>query len=104
MTKYYATINFVLPQNVSDSEIKGWQELLHDSAIWAGAEDLEVFFIESEKIIGISIPIEQDPMLVLEAGSILGQVQRSVEISEFKFSETWMSIIDEQGNIVESPV
>ena len=104
MTIYYARANFKLPDHATDADIKAWQELLHDSGMWAGADDLDVFFIESEKIVGISIPLEQEPMLVLEAGSILGQVQRSVEISELKCPQQWLSIVDAENNIFDSPV
>jgi hypothetical protein len=103
MTTYYARANFKLPVDVSGEQIVAWQDLLHDSAIWAGAEDLDVFFIEKQLIIGISIPVEDDPMLLLEAGSILGQVQRSVEASDLKSPQQWLSIVDEQGNIIDSP-
>lgn len=103
MTQIYARKNFRLPSNVTSDIISQWQELLHDAAIDGGAfEDIDVFYVEKERVIGVSVPIENDPMLVLEAGAILGYVTAEVNRSDLDSPERWMSVHDENGDVIES--
>jgi hypothetical protein len=43
-------------------------------------------------------------MLLLEAGSILGYVTAEVDRSGLLSPERWMSVHDENGDVIESPV
>ena len=105
MTQIYARQNFRLPTNVTSDILSQWQELLNGAALDGGAfEDIDVFFSEKENIIGVSVPIETDPMLLLEAGSILGYVTAEVDRSGLLSPERWMSVHDENGDVIESPV
>jgi hypothetical protein len=103
MTQIYARKNFRLPSNITSDAISEWQELLHDAAIDGGAfDDIDVFYSEKERVIGVSVPIENDPMLVLEAGAILGYVTAAVDRSALDSPERWMSVHNESGDVIES--
>ena len=105
MTQIYARKNFRLPANVISDIISQWQELRQDAAIdGGGSDDIDIFYSEKESVIGVSVPIENDPMLMLEAGAILGYVTAEVNRSNLYSAERWMSINDDKGNVLESPV
>jgi hypothetical protein len=104
MSQIYARKNFRLEGEVTVDLISQWQKLLHDTALWGGADDLDVFYIEDKKIVGVSIPINTDPMLLLEAGEVLGFVTAEVERSSLRSPQCWISVHDELGNVIESPV
>lgn len=105
VTFAYARLNIQLdPESVTPHEIADLQELLHDSALWAEAEDVEVFYSEKNNIVGISIPVEEDPASILEAGAVLGMCQRAWEDSETVKGSTWLSLITPKGEIIYSPL
>lgn len=105
MSQIYARKNFRLEGEITAELISQWQKLLHDAALNGGAsDDLDVFYIEDEKVAGASIPIDTDPMLLLEAGEVLGFVTAEVERSSLRFAQCWISVHDELGNVIESPV
>ncbi len=102
----FARLNIHL-QNTPEIEttISKLHELLYDAALWAGAEDPEVFFESEKLIVGVSVELENDTMLILEAGAILGQCQRAYEQANFpiKAHAAWFSIVDVDGTVIESP-
>lgn len=105
MDTLYARMNFLLDEVGSTKElIQEWQEVLHDAAIWNDAEDADVFYLEKERVIGVSIPLENDLMLTLEVGVILGAVKVEIEKSKLKFLQNWISIHDANDNVIESTV
>lgn len=105
MSQVFARMNFRLPSDVSIEQITEWQSLLHDAGLECGASnDVDVFFSENENVIGISVPLENDPMLLLEAGSVLGYATAEADRSKLRSSQRWISIHDENGNVIESPV
>jgi hypothetical protein len=103
MNLVYVRTNFLIDSDVSDAIISKWQELLHNAALEGGADDVDVFYSDIESIIGVSIPLEEDAMLILEAGHVLGYIHSAVDSSDLKYSEFWMSINDEFGAVIESP-
>ena len=105
MSQVFARMNFRLPTDVSIEQVAEWQSILHDAGIEGGAwDDIDVFYSEKENVIGISVPLENDPMLLLEAGSILGYVTAEVDRSKLQSPQRWISIHNENGNVIESPV
>ena len=105
MSQLYARKNFRLPETVTSDILSQWQELLHDAAIDGDAEDdIDVFYSVTEKIIGVSLPIKNDPMLLLEVGSVFGYITAQVNRSELNSPERWISVHDENGDAIESPV
>jgi len=102
----FARFNLHLKDNSKiEADITDLQELLYNSAVWAGAEDPEVFYESDKNVVGVSVPFENDIMLILEAGAILGQCQVAYEKSKYMESikANWLSIVDASGKVLESP-
>jgi hypothetical protein len=108
MTKeiLFARFNIHL-KKTSDLEasISKIQELLYESALYADAEDPEVFFESEKSIVGVSVDLENDTMLILEAGAILGRCQMAYMQADFPIDAhaNWFSIVDANGNVIQSP-
>lgn len=101
----YARLNIELKNSdVNPKAIEELQELLYDAAIWGGADDAEVFYIESKNIVGVSVPVEDDPGTLLEAGSVLGMCQRTWEESSVAKGANWLSLATSKGEIIYSPM
>jgi len=101
----YACLNIQMrAEDVNPKLIAELQALLHDAAIWADADDAEVFYIESKNIIGVSILVDKDPSSILEAGCVLGMCQRSLEESRMVSVSTWLSIEASNNKIIYSPL
>ncbi len=81
------------------------QELLYNAALWAGADDPEVFFESEKSIVGVSVELEDGTMMILETGAVLGQCQLAFEKADFTEATlaNWFSIVDSDGNVIESP-
>lgn len=101
----YARLNIELKNSdVNPKAIEELQELLYDAAIWGGADDAEVFYIESKNLVGVSIPVDEHPASVLEAGSVLGMCQRTWEESDSLKGTNWLSLATLKGEIMYSPL
>ena len=84
-----------------------WQEFLDSAAIEGFADEHEVFFLSSQGIVGVSVPYEDDdPLILLEAGGVLGYCRRRVEESGIGGSKnsTWFSLHDSDDSIIDSPI
>ncbi len=46
------------------------------------ADEIETFYDAKQRIVGVSIPLEDDVMLTLEVGSVLGSCQMAFEDME----------------------
>ena len=99
----YARFNIHIKHPITDEEVKELQSDLYNAALWGNAEDPEVFFEENPKIIGVSIHVDNDPMLLLECGSSFGFCHVAYEKFKKVYGPTWISIHDENGNVLESP-
>ena len=88
-----------------EATVTSLQELLYNAALWAGAEDPEVFFESEKSIVGVSVELEEDTMMILEAGAILGQCQLEFEKADFAEAThaNWFSIVDNNGKVIQSP-
>jgi hypothetical protein len=83
-----------------------WQALLNDSAIEGYADDYEVFYLSQRGVVGLSVPYEDDDsMLLLEAGVVLGFCQSRCEQSDIGGIESmWLSLHDADDSIIDSPI
>ena len=84
----------------------GWQALLNDSAIEGYADDYEVFYLSQRGVVGLSVPYEDnDPMLLLEAGAVLGFCQSRCEASDIGgIDSMWLSLHDADDSTIDSPI
>ena len=83
-----------------------FQQYLYDSAMDGLAEDFEIFYYEQDALVGVSVSFDaDDPMSLLEAGSVLGYCLRRFEEYEgaVKVKHNWLSLHD-AGEKVEGSV
>ena len=102
----FARFNIHLKSSTAqEATVTSLHQLLYDAAVWAGAEDPEVFFQSEKSIVGVSVQLEEDTMLILEAGAILGQCQLAYEQADFTIDAhaNWYSIVDADGEVIQSP-
>ncbi len=102
----YARLNIQLAAVPDIEEIASEvEELLHDAAIDGYADEFETFYDAKKRIVGVSIPMEDDAMLTLEAGSVLGRCQMAFEeMEDAPESESiWFSIHELDDTTLESP-
>ncbi len=106
METNFARFNIELDKNENLGKNAAlWQVQLDNFAIEGLAEDYEVFFSEKNAIVGVSIPFDENPMSLLEAGSVLGYCLARYEQSDLDSKRSsWLSIHDGAGNVINSPV
>jgi hypothetical protein len=104
MIMNYARLNLKIRKELATStNIEKWQKILYDAAIWGETDDAEVFFTDSELVIGVSVPYEDNGLSLLEAGMTLGFCQRIREENEDDiFEYSWQSLHNEDGTTIES--
>lgn len=100
--KIYARFNVRPAASVTADEQAQLQDLLFDSAIWAEAEDPEVFVEEDNNVFGISVELENELLSILETGAVLGQCQSAYEKSGIAVGTSWFSIHDEHGKVIDA--
>jgi hypothetical protein len=107
MSIKFARFNIQLSEG-SDIEIKAdqWQALLNDAAIEGYADDYEIFYLSKQGVVGVSVPYEDDdPMLLLEAGAILGFCQSKCEHSDIGgIQSMWLSLHGADESTIDSPI
>jgi len=105
MTTLYARLNIGLKPGIDRATVaRSYEAVLHDAAIDGYADDFEVFYLESSGIVGVAVPFKDDESWsLLEAGQVLGYVQRCVEESDLDGAETfYASIVTADGTSVSS--
>ncbi len=102
MGKLFARFNIHITKPTTAEDISKLQAALYDAALWAAADDPEVFFLEDKNVLGVSVEVEEDRLSMLEAGSILGQCQLTYERSDLAIGPTWLSLHDSDGEVIET--
>jgi hypothetical protein len=104
MTMNYARLNLKVRKEAATSiNIERWQKILYDAAVWGETDDAEVFFSDSELVMGVSVPYEDNGLGLLEAGMTLGFCQRIKEENGGDiFEHSWQSLHTEDGTTIES--
>jgi len=104
MSTHFARLNiqFTNMPNI-EQHLIAWDELLCDFAAEGYADEFEFFYINASNTIGISVSFEQnDAQEMLEAGAVLGYVQRCYEQSDMPTGTTWISIHDAKDNTIST--
>ena len=106
MTTKYARFNLQLkPTDGLTALLPEFQQYLHDAAIEGLAEEFEIFYYEQEALIGVSVLFDSDdPMELLEAGSVLGYCLRRYEEyrGDVQVRHTWLSLHDDDEKVEDS--
>lgn len=107
MATKFARYNIQLSQS-PEIELKAdqWQAVLNDAAIDGYADDHEAFYLSRQGIVGVNIPYDDEvPMLLLEAGAVLGFCQSRCEASDIGGIESmWLSLHDADDSTIDSPI
>ena len=107
MTIKFARFNIQLSEGPDVELIADqWQKVLNDSAIEGYADDYEVFYLSKQGVVGVSVAYKDgDPMLLLEAGAVLGFCQSRCEASDIGGMESmWLSLHDADDSTIDSPI
>ncbi|WP_108646665.1 hypothetical protein [Polynucleobacter rarus] len=104
METKYARLNLKLKNDkVTNEDLEKWQKTLYESALEGLADDVEVFYLETEKVIGVSVPYYDEGLSLLEAGMALGYCQRTIEDNYVNiFNQSWNSLHESDGTVIES--
>lgn len=98
----FARLNIEIVDEVTQASIERLQAALYDKAIWASAEDPEVFYEEESSVIGLSIETSSDHLSLVEAGSVLGQCQVAYEATGIRGKASWISLHKVNGDVIET--
>lgn len=105
MTTNFARFNIQLePSPDLEAKVTNWEAVLSEAAHSGYADDFEFFYIAEKRVIGINIPFEvENPMSLLEAGSVLGYVHKCYEASDIPTGASWLSIHDSKDTTLDTP-
>ena len=77
----YARINFELPAaDCTQAVIRSWLEVLENAVNWSYSSNYSLFFNQDLCTVGISIPVKNEAIELLEVGSVMGIVK--IEVAE----------------------
>lgn len=103
MTIRFARINFELAADeCTPVDIDAWMEVLDDAVNWADTQDYKLFLNQALSVIGVSIPVSPVEIGLLEAGAALGTVKLEVVLSELKFENLWLSVQDQDTDVISA--
>ena len=98
----YARINFELPAaDCTDAVIKSWIEVLEDAVNWGHSNDYTLFFNQEFRIVGVSIPVKNEALQLLEVGVVMGIVKIEVVLNDLKFDNLYLSLEDLDSDAIE---
>jgi len=99
----YSRINFQLPAaDCKEAAIQSWIEVLEIAVNWSYASEYNLFFNQEHRIIGVSIPVKNEALELLEVGAALGTVKLEVVLSDLKFENLWLSVQDQDTDLIEA--
>jgi hypothetical protein len=103
MSTQYARLNLKLKADCATEEnTEKWQQILNDAALNGLADDVEVFYVESKQMMGVSIAYD-DEMTLVEAGVALGYCQHAYEDAEVNiFEYSSLALYEADGTVIES--
>lgn len=102
-----ATLNMKFSDGENSNEtILAMEQVLIDAANDSDAEDFEIFYLESDRVLSISFPFEEDCFLeLLEAGVVLGNCQQQIMDSDLvRCLSFWKSVDALDGTTIASPI
>ena len=99
-----ARFNIHVKNKIDPEDLKKLETILFDAAVWANAGyDAEIFYEENTNVMGVNIEIENDLLLLVETGAVLGRCQEAAEKSGIHPGPTWFSIHDGNGDVLDTP-
>ena len=98
----YSRINFELPaEDCTEALIQSGIEVLEVAVNWSYAREYNLFFNGELCTVGVSIPVDNQSIALLEVGAVLGIVKIEVVLTELKFENLWLSLEDHDTDVIE---
>jgi hypothetical protein len=98
----YSRINFELPaEDCKEAVIQSWIEVLEDTVSWFYASKYNLFFNQELYTIGVSIPVDNQAIALLEVGAVLGIARVEVVLKKLRFENLWLSLEDQDTDVIE---
>ena len=98
----YSRINFELPaEDCREAVIQSWIEVLEIAVNWSYASEYNLFFNQERCTVGVSIPVDNQAIALLEVGAVLGIVKIEVVLTELRFDNLWLSLEDHDTDVIE---
>jgi len=98
----YSRINFELPtEDCTEAVIQSWIEVLEDTVSWFYASKYNLFFNQELYTIGVSIPVDNQAIALLEVGAVLGIARAEVVLKKLRFENLWLSLEDQDTDVIE---
>jgi hypothetical protein len=98
----YSRINFELPaEDCKEAVIQSWIEVLEDTVSWFYASKYNLFFNEALCTVGVSIPVKNEALELLEVGAVLGIARVEVVLKKLRFENLWLSLEEHDTDVIE---
>jgi hypothetical protein len=98
----YARINFELSaSDCTEAVIHSWLEVLEDAVNWGYFHDYTLFFNQELWIVGVSIPVKNEVLELLEVGAVMGIVKIEVVLNDLRFDNLWLSLEEHDTDVIE---
>jgi len=89
----YSRINFELPsEDCTEALIQSWIEVLEIAVNWSYDKQYNLFLNEELCTVGVSIPVDNQAISLLEVGAVMGIVKMEVVLTELRFENLWLSL------------
>lgn len=98
----YARINFELPaEDCTETAIQSWIEVLENAVNWSYDGEYNLFFNEKLRTVGVSIPVDNQAIALVEVGAVMGIVRIEVVLNELVFKNLWLSLEDHDTDVIK---
>lgn len=98
----YARINFELSaSDCTEAVIHSWLEVLEDAVNWGYSHDYTLFFNQELWIVGVSIPVKNEVVELLEVGAVMGIVKIEVVLNDLRFDNLRLSLEEHDTDVIE---
>ena len=60
-----------------------------------------MFFNEKLRTVGVSIPVDNQAIALMEVGAVMGIVKIGVVLNDLRFDNLWLSLEDQDTDVIE---
>jgi hypothetical protein len=68
---------------------------------WFYAREYNLFFNQELYTIGVSIPVDNQAIALLEVGAVMGIARVEVVLKKIRFENLWLSLEDHDTDVIE---
>ena len=98
----YARINFKIPtEDCTEAVVQSWINVLEVAVNWFYAGEYNLFFNQELYTIGVSIPVDNQAIALLEVGAVMGIARVEVVLNDLRFDNLWLSLEENDTDAIE---